>query len=698
MTSTTMLPPPPSGLRTLAPPRPKAGSQFRPDIEGLRAIAVLAVLAFHASVPGLGGGFVGVDIFFVISGFLITGQLAREAERSGTVRLGAFYARRAKRIIPPAAVVLAATAVGSFYFLPKLTAYRSSFDLGSALLYFANWRFIGQGKDYLGATQGDSVVLHFWSLAVEEQFYLVWPLLVLIAAWLAFRSGRSTRTTVAIVLSIATVASFAASIRLTSTDPALAYMATYTRAWQFGVGGLLALAIVPTSRVRGERAGARYILPFVRICASVLGAGLIAYALVAINNVTPYPGTAALFPTLGAAALILAGPKSATGWILSTRPMRLIGRVSYSWYLWHWPVLILAEAKWGHLVWTDKVLLTLGSGLLAAVTYALVEKPAKFLGRLRHELMASSMLGLGASVVALAVILMVGTSIDRDLNAPVVAAAAPVTTFQPGAKGLAAVFGPDTGQNSGGVSPSALAAASDVPLHGECIVDRTSVQPPCALGVKGGRSVVLFGDSHAHQWEPAMVTIAKQHKWALTEISQSGCPVPDIAPRAGSKDRYSQSFCSDWRRQQTQRIVAMKPAVVFVSTFDNYIPQQDELKADWFKSIEQLQRSGAKIVYLRDTPYPGKDIPACVSSSLDDWSKCAFNVPARPDVVVQSVTSGELTGVTVIDMDSYLCKGAKCPAVVNGTLIYRDESHLSATAVNLLAPALANRFKAAGLL
>ncbi|MGW4477853.1 acyltransferase family protein [Rhodococcus triatomae] len=660
-----------------APPAGSSRSRFRTDIEGLRAIAVLGVVLFHAGVPTVTGGFVGVDVFFVISGFLITGLLIREHERTGRIRLGAFYARRARRLLPPAALVIAVSAVATWFVLPLLGVFRSAFDLLAALFYVSNWRFIAQGNDYLAASSDHSVALHFWSLAVEEQFYLVWPALLIGAFWVAARTRWSPRTATVVAVSVVTAGSFAASLWLTYTHSGLAYMATYTRAWQFGAGALLALG----GTWLASRTFAADAVGFVGLL-SVLA------SMVVFGSHTPYPGWAAVVPTLGTVALIAAGPRSVSGQLLSIPPLRIVGRWSYSWYLWHWPVLVVAEAYLGELSWSAKLALSGVSLALAAATHLLVEAPLMRSRDLQARAPAAAAVGLTATVVAAAIVLATGTRAVDELSTGAQA---------PTAASFSQVFGTATTADSGAVTPMPIDARADIPERADCLLDRTSTQPDCTFGVSGGIPVVLFGDSHAHQWQPTLQVLAEQRGWELTVIAQSGCPVPDIAPRAGESARFSQSHCTTWRDEQIDRIVAMRPSLIVLSSLNMYIPQHDELLGAWAGSLDRLRESGARIAYIRDTPYPGTDVPECISSALDDWSACAFEASGRVDPVIAGTTSGRLTGVAVVDLNGYLCDGTDCAAVRNGTLLYRDESHLSATAARLLAPALSDALDRQGI-
>jgi peptidoglycan/LPS O-acetylase OafA/YrhL len=644
------------------------------------------VLAFHASVPGLNGGFVGVDIFFVISGFLITGQLMREIERHSTIRLGAFYARRARRLVPPAAVVLAATAIGSYVLLPRLATFRASSDMFTSIFYISNWHFIAAGNNYLAASTDESPVLHFWSLAVEEQFYLVWPLLILVAVGAGARWIRDRRRAVIVAIACVTAASFVLSWWLTTANPGLAYMATYTRAWQFGVGALVSLLMSrPPRASHRDRETPRWLLG----CLGAVGFILIAYAVLTIDATTDYPGLAALEPTLGAACLIAAGPIVWSGRVLANRAFRAIGRISYSWYLWHWPVLILAEHSFTGMDWHAKALVTLASALPATLTYLLVERMTQRSTTLQMRVPAAAAVGVTATVAAAMVVMSAGSLAARDLGTT--SSTVDTATF-------AQVFGTQAAQNSGPVTPSPLTASKDLPASQEtCMVQHTSKQGQCPFGVAKGPKIVLIGDSHIDQWRPAISTIADQQHWQGIELAQAACPLADFAPRHGDKSVLSSDDCINWRHQQIKRLIAMKPAIIVFSSLNTYTDNFAEKLSAWGDSIRELHKSGAKLVYLRDTPVPGFDVPECISSHLNNWSACAFKKPNRPDPVIAGIANGEFPYVKVVDMNGYLCQQT-CPAVRNSTLIYRDDNHLTATASALLTPAVRTGLAEAGLL
>ena len=653
---------------------------FHTDIEGLRAIAVFAVVAFHAGVPGFSGGFVGVDVFFVISGYLITGLLVREAQLTGKINFKAFYARRARRILPAASVALIATAVATWLILSPLAVYRAMQDIVSAALYFANWHFIGQGTDYLAASTDESVVLHFWSLGVEEQFYIFWPLLVLLAFGIARQFPLHSTRVVGIVLGAATLISFIYSLHITATNPGLAYMATTTRAWQFGVGGMLAL-ITHWIISRRSRQPA-----LARLGWGVgwIGVAALIYSVIEFNDKTAFPGWAAVVPTVGTAMVIAGGllwgtTHTSIGAVLSWKPLRFIGRVSFSWYLLHWPVLILAEAKLGQLSWEVRSLLMVGALGLAILSYYLVEKPIMLWTLVRKRMSSAIALGVVCMIVSLSLALGLGTTVAKAMAA--------TADFTAAEASFESVFLTKDGQQSGPVTPTPFDAINDLPRPDGCIaVDEAKLEFPCTVGNKGGKEVVLFGDSHAHQWLDAIAPIALARGWHLTVLAKTGCPVALLS--VGGDDA-STGYCRDFRANSIAQIVADKPELVLFASYASYTREVQEMDDAWATSLAKLRKSGSQFVYIRDTPKPTADVPACVSGALDEWSQCNFDFSAsfRNESVYLGSLNGRNPDVKILDLTRYLCVKTDCQAVINGVLVYRDDSHLTATIVRALAPA-----------
>ncbi|WP_327310408.1 acyltransferase family protein [Streptomyces sp. NBC_01243] len=684
---------------------------FRPDIEGLRAVAVLGVLAFHAAVPGLTGGFVGVDVFFVISGYLITGLLLREAVTTGRIRLGEFFSRRARRLLPSAAVVLGAVALAGAWLTVPLRRTELEYDVVAAALSTANWRFVQQQTDYLAAGHDQSPLLHFWSLAVEEQFYVFWaPLLAgfVYAAAGAARRGRAVRSAVTVFTAVLALGAFVLSLRWTGDSVSLAYLGTPSRVWQFGVGALLAL--LPWHLLRGPRP--------LRLLSGWAGAGALLWCMAEYNASTPYPGYAALVPTLATAAIILAGTPDRSadgsadgpdgpdahgvGRLLAGRAPRAIGRLSYTLYLWHWPVLVLAEARLGPLDWTAKAALTVAAVLPALATMRWVEQP------LRHSRTVSELprrgLSVGVSAVAIPVVLalVMGTTTLRLLGP---AAPVDVKGLPPGAaEGPHLLSREGTPLRSGPVMPSPVQARKDFPPDGACeVAPPVTSSPRCLFGAADSPDrMVLLGDSHAGQWFSPMLALAAERGWALQELVKQGCPLPELSvvnPQLGRT--YHE--CDTWRADALARITkGPKPRLVVISSLNRYTDDQRLLARGWERTLKPLRALGVPIVYLEDTPVPGKDIPACVSGHTADPEACAFarSTAQWPDPLARRIAAGRLPGVRAVSVNPVLCppEGADCPAVLDRILLYRDDAHLTDVAAVVLTPRLERLLSEAGAL
>ncbi|WP_084959273.1 acyltransferase family protein [Thermoactinospora rubra] len=612
----------------------------RKDIEGLRAVAVLFVLAFHAGVPGLGGGFAGVDVFFVVSGFLIAGLIVRDLE-AGRFRLAGFYARRARRILPAAGVVLVVTALAAWPLLPALRLRELAADVFTAALSAANWRFVAQQTDYLAADRDPSPLLHFWSLAVEEQFYLVWAPLALLAFRLAGRRA------VAVAALLLTGASLALCL---SWDGPAAYLATPARAWQLGVGALAALA-------------APYLARLPRLAAAAAGtAGGVVLAWSLALDETGYPGPQALVPTLGAAAVLLF--RSPVSTLLGHPAPRAMGRLSYSWYLWHWPVVVLFGAGQP---WPVKLALVLGAALPAWLTMKLVEEPVRF-SPVVTELPRRG-LAVGAAAMAIpvtAALLLGGVSAPRQAVA--VATVEPVEPVEPAP------------------TVDVAAARADYPPSRGCEVEpAATTSPPCLFGGPSKDRIVLIGDSHAGQWFSAALRIAQRRGWALEVLTKPGCPLPAITvvdPRLGREYRE----CDAWREHTLRRLEGEPPPrLVLLASLATYAGPEATLRG-WRTTLARLSRLGTPLVHLRDTPLPGIDVPSCLAAR--PARQCAF--PRERALPQDPLAETRQPGMWRLDVTEVLCPGTgpACPAVLDGVVLYRDGSHLTNTLVVRLAPRL----------
>jgi peptidoglycan/LPS O-acetylase OafA/YrhL len=710
---------------TVDPTTGRRSFAFRPDVEGLRAIAILAVVGYHVGLPFFSGGFVGVDVFFVISGFLITGLLVQEATSTGHVSLARFWARRARRLLPAATLVLVVVAVASWFMIPAIDHETTGFDITASALYVANLRFAVQATDYLASDAAPSPVLHFWSLGVEEQFYVVWPLLIIAtAAFVTWRrrttaahAGRRSvsRRPLAICLALLGVASFVLSLRLTERIEPWAFFSMPTRAWEFAIGGLVSIATVEILR-----------MPLlVRRGLGWFGGIFLLGSVYMFTNEMPYPGTAALWPVLCTAAVIVSGAGSGrpagVGAALSWLPMRALGRLSYSWYLWHWPFLVLAASVWGDL----SVLAKSGLALLALVpsvlAFRFVERPLHHLPSLvsstGRSLRLGAALSVGAALAGLALAfssgggalasgLVVPTGADEQTGrgpaalapseSPTPAASAGSPSSKPTA---AAVVWP-----TGALTPTPAKARADLPAvysNGCHLNAGRTTYPTCAFGDTASSTVVfLLGDSHAAQWFPTMEAIATKQHWRLLTRTKSGCPAPDVTVfNKGLKRAYDE--CDTWRAAVLAEITSTHPALVVVAgTRTNSLVDRStgakidpakapgEWQAGWTRTLAALEKTGVQTAVLRDTPWPGRDVPSCVQQhranpSACDLSRSALDSPAYDVGLAKGVATAH-----AVDLSSLLCVATRCPATLGKYLVYRDTSHLTATFATALTPYL----------
>jgi len=651
---------------------------FRLDIQGVRGFALVLVLACHAEIPGAAGGYVGLDIFYVLSGFLITGLILTELDRRGSVSISRFYARRAKRLLPQAVTALGFTVIGSALLLSPAQNQEVAGDVLSAALYVVNWHFIAESVDYFAFGQTlASPVQHYWSLSVEEQFYLLWPVTLGIGALAARRLGLGMRRAIAVLVVPVAVFSLIYSIGFTPGDPHSAYFSTLTRIWELAVGGVLAL-ILP--------AGLR--LP--RALSTLLAAGGLAVFLIAtlsFSGSTPYPGWRALLPVFATVAIIVAGTAytvSRPVGLLTRAPFQYLGKISYAWYLWHWPMIVFAGALWGNLSPAALALVTLAAGVPAVISHYAIEEPfrhSRSLGR-RPRLA----LALGGSCTLAAVFLAIGLQASNP----------PLPTASPELARGAMAVGPRNPQlkRVDALRPNPVDSPGDkgVLFDDGCVLLHDDTDSgPCTYGNPSSETtVVAFGDSHALQWFPPLLELAKRHDWRLVGLVRAGCVVGAVA--------YERP-CNVWRRKAMRRIVRReRPDLVVVSNSTGRRYQvvregrrldrrasQPFLIAGFARTLRRLKRTGAQVVVIRDQMLAPFNPPECVSSNRDDLSRCVFYSRRRRDRAFDAFGAARAR-VRLIDPIRILCPRHRCPSVMGRVLVYRDTYHMSATFARTLTP------------
>ena len=609
------------------------------QIQGLRAVAALLVTIFHARL--MPGGFIGVDIFYVISGYLITGLIIREIDKTGRLNLNEFYQRRIKRLLPTSVFVLFVTAIFGLFLLPAITRDALGRDLFAAAAYVSNYLFAWWENDYQNLNATPSPFIHYWSLAVEEQFYVVWPIFIL---FLSRYGKRAILNGVAIV----TAVSLLLSIYMTQAAPIWAFYSLPTRAWELGVGALL--LFIPEKALRN-----RY-LPW----AGAIGLGI---ATLRFDESTAFPGINALLPVVATAILIGTIPIWPRFFndLSNNRLMQWLGAISYPLYLWHWPALVLPSSALGRplRIW-ERFFCILLTIVLAHFTSKFIEEPLrhrkfeakKIYGFFATTTAVSLLAGVAIASTASSVINVRGTNYSFDLKEIV---------EKP------AVYGNGCHVNYGETE------------SGDCTYGE----------IGSSTKIVLFGDSHAAQWFPALELLAREKGYELISLTKSACPSVD-SPRA-DQGAYKNSECEKWRENSIKRIQGMKPEAVIVSSFQYFEePGGYSSRAQWWKEgqrrlLADLRGSSKNLIYISDTPHPLRDIPNCLATR--DLSSCN---------TTEKTPNWIIPGFKQIDPTSWLCTRT-CPAIKDGFVAYRDASHISVDAAIALKPLLENALKDKGL-
>jgi peptidoglycan/LPS O-acetylase OafA/YrhL len=669
---------------------------YRPDVAGLRAVAVTLVVLAHVHVPGVGGGFIGVDVFFVLSGFLIIGLLVTEVQQSGRVSLVRFWSRRARRILPAAMLVLLTTVLTAQLVLTPQPANQVASDARWVAVFGANLHFAQAGTDYFAASTPPSPLLHYWSLAVEEQFYLVIPLVLAFVAW---RGRRHLRLLTFALLAATAVASLGWSVIATQQSPTTAYFSTLTRAFELAAGGMLAVALPRLAQANPRRGLASGL--------GIGGAVAILAAAAAFSESTSFPGTAALLPVAGTVALLAAGALDAGNPVtrlLGVRPMQALGAISYSLYLWHWPLLVLgAQSTGATLTVAQRGLAVAAALVLAAATYQLLENPwrraAMFVRRPGLSLAAGLSLLLTGFAVPAAI---AAESNDASVAEP---RAHVVQAFTP-APGPGGAVSPDRAVLSAvalAVGLQRLPAHLTVPLskvgadrpiayangcHARTAASSTRA---CAFGdPASATTVVMIGDSHMAQWLPALDLIGQRQHLKIVLMSKSGCPVPDIAI-FDTLNRRRYDSCARFRGDALRRIATLHPAVVIATdTYGKVLGHPDasaqaqQLWRDGLaRSLRALKARSARVVYLRDTPRPALNPLQCLSRNPQRLSVCRtpLATATRPSAdferQIQAIVLAQ--GASYVDTSPWFCAAGMCPVIIADTSVFVDGDHMTAT-------------------
>ncbi|MFE6647870.1 acyltransferase family protein [Nocardioides sp. NPDC057772] len=669
-------------------------SNWRADVQGLRAVAVGLVIAGHAGLSGFEGGFVGVDVFFVLSGFLITTLLLRETDRSGTVSISQFYARRARRILPAATATMLVVLTYSAIVLPQTRTDQIASDAGWAAVFLANVHFAGEAVDYFN-NAAPSPFQHYWSLSVEEQFYVVWPLLVLaVALWIPKHHRRRAITALAALVA---VVSLAWSLHVTATDPTTAYFSTPARAFELAAGALLACVAGRLTHIKKPYAAAL----------GIAGVATLAYATTSFSEETHFPGWHALVPVLATVALLVAGPATPTGWLLSKQPLRYLGDISFSLYLWHWPILILApEVIPGGGVRQLLIMLALILAASAA-SYHWIEMPFQR-HKIPHLTKGRRALALWPAAAALA--LVAGTSSQAYAGYQVdVAKANAEEWFKENPDVLETDDKPVTGvlkttieaaEDGAPLPPEAKFDASDswAERGGYCYAGygETELDGDCVYGDgKADRTVAVVGDSHIGMWLPALDTLAERQHVKLVPYVKLGCAAYGVKQKSS---KMTVEECEDFRKWTNEQIAELDPDTIVVGARGMLdMEERDGVSTEeqWRQGVRDGVRSFEKITpdvrVFADVPAVDNDPGECLSDARNLLEDCVVKADGT-EVDSNEVTQEALEGTeaTYVDIVDLVCT-ERCPLVVGDVVTYYDDSHITATWVDRVTPALGKR-------
>lgn len=659
-----------------------AGSSFRPEIQGLRTLAAFLIALHHIWFGRVSGG---VDVFFVVSGFLLTGSLTREVTQSGWVRVGQFWTRIARRIFPAAYFIIGVCILGTWIWVSKVFWPDTFEDIRAAATYSANMRFAETSVDYLAQDDFRSPVLHFWAMSIQGQFYLVLPVFMLVA-WKLGTALRIRRTWILpVMISIATVTSFVYSVIHTYDTPTSTYFSSFARVWEFGLGALLSL-FVARIKVSSLIASA---LSWVGILVFI-GTGIF------IVNV-PFPGYIALVPTLAAVLLIVAGNAPGQAALhniplrfLRTKPMVRLGDYSYSFFLWHWPILVFGKLYFdadsaSPLGGIAVMVLALG---LSVLTVRFIENP--FLRLRKGERKLLSLPELGSVFVAIAVVFGSTYLLNRDALSDIQNEVVNIEDIQDSSEDVT-----DTENAAAAIKkmedtiirdptlpirPDPLVARQDMPLPRlqDCIkILASELLPDCTFfGTPGRPRIVLLGGSHSLHWFAPIYAIAQKYDLQLVSLARPGC-------RFGSERGER---CDKWIEQVLQYIEREPPSYIF-ATATTARDQDEKVGAGFVENWRRVEKIGVHVFAIRDNPEFLEIPSACVDEHRSDPSQCALPrdqllAPVNP---VNDIVDPP-SNVTFIDLSDYFCTSTTCHVVRDNIMMYRDDDHITQTFALFLKP------------
>jgi len=647
-------------------------SNFYPELQGLRAIAVLIVVLFHVNPNWLPGGYVGVDVFFVISGFVITASLMREATKSDLINIPMFYVRRVRRLLPVAAVVLLFVIIGTYLLLPQGQWSQIGFEVIASAFYFENWALFADATNYLAQDEADSPIVHYWSLSIEEQFYFIWPILIFLV--IKFSSAASRAKSLLILLCLIFFTSLAFSVIFTHQAPQQGYFSSLTRIWELALGAILAILIWRPKVALGN-------------IFTVCGITMIIAASFYYSESSVFPGYLALLPTLGAAMIIMAATNGQK--LHALAPLRsalalFTGNISYSLYLWHWPFIVFGLAIFGgDASPIERIFLIAISFVVARVSTHLLEDPFRY-GRFK--------ITRGSHAIYLVMICIITPlagggylvlSQNTNTNPEI------LSSF-PGAEALNTPnYDAVENYNAETYRPRPQYAKSDLreAYAMKCVTKFTSedIQPCAFEGSKNEIHIGIIGDSHAGHWEPALVKACKSRKCRVTSITKGLCPLSEA--KFLMKKTLNKS-CANRYPKLIEYIQQANFDIIVTSQYRKYKIEGGNSRDSHYRKMtqglidtwEKLESKNTQLVVIADTPWLGKNLPKCMERTNSNLEECTVfsneNNPFKDPLIAAAKKNIK---VKFVDMSPYICPENKCYPVIGNVLVWRDNNHLTRT-------------------
>jgi peptidoglycan/LPS O-acetylase OafA/YrhL len=647
--------------------------KFRADIEGLRAVAAFLVAAYHIWLNRVSGG---VDVFFVVSGYLITNSLLRRFEEGGISRFINFWLGLARRLFPAAFLVLYAVTLASMVWLPQVRWGQTIQELFASVFYYQNWQLAYNAVDYLAQHNEASPVQHFWAMSVQGQFYILWPFIIFGSAIIARHIIKRPMKVVLIpVLIIVLGLSLSYSVYETSHTQAWAYFDTFTRLWEFCLGGLAAVLI---SNLTIPKPMSTWI--------SWLGLIAIVTCGLVLQVSTVFPGYAALWPTLGALCIILAGShedRFGVSRFLAWKPLQWLGKMSYAFYLWHWPILVFYLIIFGNeqVPLLDGWIIIIVSLCLSYLTTTFVEKPIRDL-KISGASQKLAAVAMACMVPVVALISAWSASVERPYHAPSVA---DVDNKYPGAMVLLNPELAETIDSNVPMVPAPVQARDDLPkVYGDKChqSQKKSEVILCEYGElkKPKYTIAVVGGSHSAHWLPALEEFAEEERIRIISATKSSCRFTSDA---------DDNSCREWNDKLITMLIANPPDLVFTTADSGDKNNKGRVPKGFLEQWSKLRKAGVKVFAIRDNYWFKFDVPSCVEEHGADSVKCTVErEKALPKESAWDKLDDKPENVYYADLSDYLCDDRYCRPVVGNVLVYRDKHHLTATYARTLAPML----------